>query len=380
VPGLSAPLPAPGAVGEAIRRLGRRDSPLRIEPRLDPALLLWLLRFWRSAEESRHVAGRSAMLRLGLRSFGVLDEMRSRGVSFELHADGLLFAALAERELRHYLEVFEALEREGYPGGHALVPMSEIAAFEPALGPGVAAALFAPAERHVRPETLTAGLVRHLREGGTEILESAEVLSLRSEGRRVRSFHAADGEREVDAVVVAAGLWTRDLLRKAGFRLPLLAGKGYSVTIGSAERPPRRPLYLVGTRMGVTPYDGAVRLAGMFELMRGDLSVDPRRLEALRRSAQPFLAEPELADRAGDEWSGLRPFLPDGLPAIGRVPGFENLYVASGHGLLGITLAPATGDVLAPLVLEGEPSPTLAPFAPGRFRRTTRGARPPAPL
>jgi len=375
VPGLSAPLPAPGAVRDAVRRLGRRDSPLRIAPRLDPDLLLWLFRFWRSAAPDRHRSGRSAMLRLGLQSFDVLDEMRTRGVDFELHADGLLFAGLAEPELHHFVEVFDALVREGYPGGHETIPRSELAAFEPALGLAVAAALYAPAERHVRPETLTAGLVRFLREGRTEIVEDAEVDAIGVAGSRVESIRIAGAERPVDGVVAAAGLWTRELLRRVGVRLPLLAGKGYSLTVGDVERPPRRPLYLIGTRMGVTPYDGAIRLAGMFELMKGDLSVDPRRVAALRRSASRFLAEPELADREGVAWTGLRPFLPDGLPAIGRVPGFENLYVATGHGLLGITLAPATGEILAPLVLEGEAAPALEPFDPGRFSRRKREGR-----
>ena len=164
---------------------------------------------------------------------------------------------------------------------------AELYEHEPMLRPGFRFGLLVGAERHVRPESLTAGLGAALRAGGAEIHEGAVATGFRSEGRRVTAIATSQGDLEVDAVVLAAGADTGALTRMAGWRIPLTAGKGYSVTIEQPTNQLRRPLYLGGAKIGLTPFDGALRFAGTMELSGVNSRMDGARIRSLRRPGEP---------------------------------------------------------------------------------------------
>jgi D-amino-acid dehydrogenase len=169
-----------------------------------------------------------------------------------------------------------------------------------------------------------------------------------------------------ERVVLALGAATGRLLAPLGVRLPLEGAKGYSFTDAAPPVQLRRPLYLLESKVGVSPYDGALRFAGTLELGGRDVSIDQRRVRALDAAGTRYVKGWRAsAGRAG--WAGLRPLLPDGLPAIGPIPGHDGLFVATGHAMLGITLAPVTAEILAPAVLSGRPALDLAPFSVARF-------------
>jgi D-amino-acid dehydrogenase len=171
-----------------------------------------------------------------------------------------------------------------------------------------------------------------------------------------------------DRVVVAAGITSSPFLARLGVRVSLAPARGYSVTYRSEDAPaPAHALYLADALLGVSSYDGGVRIAGVFELGHRDLRIRERRLSAMLASADPFFADwrpSEVAPEA--RWAGLRPLTSDGLPLIGRTPADPHVFVATGHGMLGVTLAPATAALLAPLVLDGREDSALAPFSPAR--------------
>jgi D-amino-acid dehydrogenase len=358
-PGLSAPLPAPGVVSQSLRWMAKPDSPLLIRPRLRGGFLLWCWHFARNCSPRRHRAGLEATLALNARTLELYDRMRAEGVEFEMHADGLVFAALSERELAHETEALDELNRAGYPGSIHAMTGEQVRQLEPALSDHVRGGFFAPAERHVRPESLMRGLAAALRRDGVEIVEGAGVESIE---RRNGAWNVRAGSNLVaDRVVVCAGVWSRPLLARLGVRLPLEAAKGYSITAAVDGVRPRHPLYLLEAKLGCSPYDNGVRVAGTLELAGVELSLNQRRLDALSRAAAYYLREwrpkePEF------RWAGLRPLAPDGLPYIGRVPGAPGVYAATGHGMLGITLGPATGEALVPLVLEDVVPAELEPF------------------
>jgi D-amino-acid dehydrogenase len=151
-----------------------------------------------------------------------------------------------------------------------------------------------------------------------------------------------------------------------GVSLPVQAGKGYSITVSGSGPTLTRPVYLGEARIGCSPFDGAVRFAGTMELSGINLDLDRRRVAGIRSGIRDYLAQPLGAD-AGTEWVGMRPLTPDGMPLLGKVPGFGNLFVATGHAMLGVTLAPVTGELMAD-VIAGDGNPIAAPFDPGRFR------------
>src|SRR4051812_28973423 len=288
-PGLSAPVPAPGVMRQAARWMLDDDSPLLVRPRLDLDFLRWSWRFARSCRPGPFRAGTAATFALARETPELFDLLRDEGVDFEMHCDGLLYLVRDARELEGWLQAYADLESLGFDG--ALTPLGRAAVrdLEPAVGDDVAGGLLAGRERHVRPESLTAGLVEDLVRRGATLEEHTGVdrLVARGDGWRVE---AAGGALEADRVVVAAGVWSRELLRGAGVRIGLEAAKGYSVTARWPDPVPRRPLYLTETKVGASPFaDGTLRLAGTLELAGLDLTLRRRRVDAVARAAAGYL-------------------------------------------------------------------------------------------
>ena len=377
-PGLSAPIPAPGVMRQAARWMLDAESPLLVRPRASVDFLRWSFEFARSCRPAPHRAGTAATLALARETPALFDTLAEEGVEFEMHEDGLLYLVRDERRLEEWLGEYDALAELGFDGEVTPLDRAGVRSLEPAVGDEVVAGLLARRERHVRPETLTAGLVADLRRRGARIEESATVRGLRPApgDRSAWRVETDGGALHAERVVVAAGVWSRELLQPLGVRLPLEAAKGYSVTAPGPEPLPARPLYLTEAKIGASPYaDGSLRLAGTLELAGIDLGLNERRVGAVARGARAYLRDWSPAGARRD-WCGLRPLAPDGVPVVGQArPG---LFVATGHAMLGVTLAPATGEALAPAVLdEGAPG-MLAALSPARFERgsgTTREVR-----
>lgn len=369
VPALSAPVAAPGSIRQGVQMLLARDNPFRIHPRPSPALMRWLAAFVRSAQPARFGAGAAAILALNARTLEHYDELAASGVEFEMHKGGIIFLALDRGPLLGAQERFRQI---GYQGELELLDAEAVRHREPSVSAAVAGGLHIKPERYVRPETLCRGLVDALRSADAEVLEHAPVTRIERSGDvwRVRT---AGRELEADRVVIAAGIWSGDLTRSLGLSLPMQAGKGYSVTARGAGTPPAHALFFVEAMVGAAPYDSGVRLAGMLEITGIDARVDPRRVRLVYDAARTYLDGWDPRD-AELEWAGLRPLPPDGLPIIGPVPGQDGLFLATGHGMVGLTLAPATAALVAPMVLEGTVAPELEPFSVQRFGRGFRHA------
>jgi D-amino-acid dehydrogenase len=365
-PSITAPLPAPGMVREGLRQLVTGGDAFVLRPRLDATFVHWLWSFWRSCATSRYEAGVRALLALNRRGVELYHRYRDDGVEFELHETGLVVAALTAKGLEPYRRIMQLLESFGYEGKVDELDARAAAEVEPALGGGVAVALHARLDCYVRPETLTHGLAERLRASGGEIRERCAV-----EGFERRnggwSLRAAGDELRVDRVVLAAGLGSVPLLRSAGVTMPLLGARGYSVTIDGRGTPPAHALYLAEAKLGLSAYDSGVRVAGVFELGAREATAPQQARRKLIDASRPYLGgwSPDGGETAA-VWAGLRPTTADGLPLIGAVPGRDGLFVAAGHAMLGVTLAPATAAALAPLVLRGERVPELTAFDPGR--------------
>lgn len=367
VPSFSGPLPGPGLVAASLRSMVNPASPLYVRPHPDLGLARWLWRFWGHCNSRDYDAGYEALITLNRRTMASFDALESEGVEFEMHRAGLLHVFMNRQGRDHHLEDLPRLRRHGYAPPRELNG-AEVREMEPGLSSAVAGGLFLEGERHVRPETLAAGLARCLAGVGAQIQQDVEVTGVVRRGREVRAVATRDGEVTADRVLLAAGAWSGTLARRIGFSLPLLPGKGYSVTVSRPALRLGRAVHLNEARVACSPFQDALRVAGTVEITSLTADVAPARIAALRNAASRYLKD--WTRGAGEvEWMGMRPFLPDGLPAIGRVPGFDNLYVAAGHGMLGITLAPVTGAVIADLMVRGSAGLDLAPFDPGRFAR-----------
>jgi D-amino-acid dehydrogenase len=199
------------------------------------------------------------------------------------------------------------------------------------------------------------------------------VSGIETSGNRATAVFAERRRIPAETVVVAAGAWTPRVLAPLRVPVPIEAGKGYSIDLAQPPlpEPVGRPLYLHETRVAITPLDGMIRLAGTMEFSGLNHHVREERVEAIARSAGwAIRGWPERTPIAGSGvrvWNGPRPMTPDGLPVIGWLPGYRNIAVASGHAMLGLTLAPATGEAVAELVTTGRAPEVIAPFDAARF-------------
>ena len=361
-PSIAVPLPAPGLLAESLRWMLRADSPLYIKPSAAPRMLGFLLRFWKHCNARDFNAGAMALSTLAADTMTLYDELAAEGVAFESHSDGLL---MVFRRAEGLAAEKALIERLGY-GPLRELDADEVHALEPALAPGLVGGLHVPPERTVRPEQLCAGAAEHLRRHGVAIEEGHGVGSFHLEGGRARAVDVAGSQVEADAFLIATGAEAAGLAGQCGCLLQLQAGKGYSLTLNEPEVTVRYPLYLGEAKIAVTPFEGVLRVAGTMELSGINLEPDPRRLAALARAAEREV--PGVTAGGGAvEWVGMRPITPDGLPILGALPTCGNVFVATGHQMLGVTLAPSSGRAMAELIVDGRTEMDLTAFDPGRF-------------
>jgi D-amino-acid dehydrogenase len=366
-PAHSDPVGVPGMTTQALKWMLKSDSPLYIKPAVhDPEFMLWLFKFWRSLNDKSFEHATAANVALNEKTFQLFDEYEASGVKFEMYKEGLIMAFLSGHHLEEGLKNMERYVKYGFPMPKVYWG-KDVQGLEPALSSNVNGVFHIEEERHLRPDTLTSGLIEWLGERGVTFANNNTVVGFDINDGAVRAVEATGGRYEADAFVIAAGAYSGRIAKKAGKGLPVQAGKGYKIDY---HNPPTRlthPLSLHEPRMAVTPMGGFTRLAGTMELSGINTVVRQERVRALSRGGRQFLRDwPEEIPSATVD-SGLRPMTPDGMPIIGAMPKLRNLTVSTGHQMLGFGLAPASGDALAELIVTGKTPAVLEPFTPNRF-------------
>lgn len=367
VPSHVVPLSAPGVVMKGLKMMMSASSPFRIAPRADRAFLRWLWLFNRHANR-RHMAYGVPLLRdLSLKSVDLFRELCAlEGLSGAGFAQtGLLNLYRGEAAMRDDLALADVAERAGLEIDR--LDEAGVRALEPDIRVPVNGGVFYRQDASIHPEKFVVALAGMLAARGVEFVDATAGGIDRSVGV-VLDGAAADGRRAIggDRIVVAAGAWTPSLVRSLGLRLPVEPARGYSVTVREHDTSIRIPCVFTDEKITITPMAGELRFTGTLTLTGFNREVQTRRAEPIRRLAQTY-AGPSMAIEKPEMWSGFRPASPDGLPMIGLVPGTRNVYVATGHGMLGVTQAPVTGRMLSAMM--GGPALDLdpEPYNPGRF-------------
>ncbi|MBW6457215.1 MAG: FAD-dependent oxidoreductase [Trueperaceae bacterium] len=370
VPSHFVPLAAPGVVGQALRWMLDPLSPFYVRPRASLELARWGWHFLRSAN-ARHVA-RAAPLLLEL---NLASRRRYEALVAELGVDvgftprGLLMLCHTERGLEE--EARGAATARGMGLDARVLSAAEVRALEPGIELDVVGAVHVRDDAHLDPGATMRALRARLEQGGVRFRNGAEATGVRAQGGRVEvDVDGGDGPRveAADALVLAGGSWSGALARQLGLRLPLQPGKGYALTIDGPSQRLRTAAILVEARAAATPLGDRLRIGGTMEIAGFDPRLTPGRIEGIKRAAEryfPRLTRAELDGAA--PWMGFRPVSPDGLPYLGRAPGHPNVVVATGHAMMGFSLGPISGQLVAELVAGERPSVDLALLAPGRF-------------
>ena len=367
----SAPVPAPGVIRHALASIGRPDSPLYLRPELSIDFTRWIWHFVQSCSTTRFAQSYEALAALVTPAFDRFEELRSAGIETTLSRPGLVHAFLSEDEAMRTM----ATQRRWQSIGYAVPdrPLTGPAArqLDRSLTAQVSAAYLVEGEGVVNPGALTAGLAAYLTGRGARVLTDTSVSRFRTSDGRVSAVELGSEWLDCSAVVVAAGTWTSDVLARLGVRLPLQAGKGYSFSVELPD-PPQRPMYLGDKHIVASPIGGRTRLAGTMELSGNNRHLEWRRIVSIAEASKSYLGSwferpDDLVGRISDPWVGGRPMLPDGLPLVDQLPHLNNAFVSTGHGMLGMTLAPESGRALAQYLVTGARPAELRPFAIDRL-------------
>jgi D-amino-acid dehydrogenase len=367
VPSHFIPLAAPGAFKLALKWMFNPRSPFYVKPRLDADLIRWGLDFWRSSNAGRVAKAAPFLAEMHLASRAdYLELAKMPGFDFGLVERGLLMLCKTEHALADEARVADQGRKWGVPS-EVLTP-ANLATLEPGVSLDVRGAVYFPKDCHFTPERFMDSLQRGAAEAGVEYRWNTPVTGWTTSGGRIVSVRTPAGEVAGDEFVIAGGSWSPQISRDLGLRLPIQAGRGYTLTL----QQPRQHLEIcsicVEARIAITPMGGTLRVGGTMEVAGCEEKVNPLRIEGITRSFPTYYTGFRTEDFNGVEpWVGLRPVAPDGLPYLGRSRKWNNLVLSTGHAMMGMSLAPVTGRLTADLLTDTAPALDITLMDPDRF-------------
>jgi D-amino-acid dehydrogenase len=343
-------------------------SPLYVKPRWDPGLWRWLLGFARYCTDEHVEYCMSVMAPLGKEALALFDRLiEEERIECGYRADGYYDVCRTERGLAGARHEASIIRRHGYHPEE--VDGDEMRRREPALSEGIIGGVFYPEAATLAPFPFLERLAEAARKRGVVIREGVGVRSVGVTSGRAAGVTLNDGQVVgADAVVLATGPYSMRIAAENGIRIPIQSGKGYhrDIDVGPNGAPPLRVACVLNeSAVFCTPMDTVVRFAGTMEFSGENRVMRPARLRQLTTAARS--AFPALGSaRPVSEWCGLRPMSMDGLPVVGPLPGVEGLHVATGHGMLGLTLGPVTGEMITGAILS-DGDRRIEPLSPARF-------------
>ena len=367
VPSHFVPLAAPGMVALGLKWMWNPESPFYIKPRLSWDLIQWGFKFWQASTRQR-VADAAPLLRdLNLASRACYEQLASSGIECGLKRNGLLMLCKTEHALHEEATMAEEAKRLGIPA--EVHDPQGLSALDPDVTMNVAGGVYFPLDCHLQPERYVHGLESAINERGGQLLWDTHVTGWQFENQRIRSITTSAGTIEADEFILCAGSWSPENAKQLSLNLPMQAGKGYSLTLPQPRQLPKICSIFVEARIAVTPMGSGLRFGGTMEMSGLNENIDPRRVRGIIKSVPAYYPEFNTDDFGGIQpWRGLRPCSPDGLPYIGRTQRYDNLVVATGHAMMGLSLAPITGKIVSELLAREKPAIDLRLLSPDRYR------------
>lgn len=369
VPSHFVPLAAPGVPALGIKMMLEDDSPFALRLRADRELLDWMGKFLRASTPERAKRAGPLLRDLSLASRREFEALAAEsGNEFGLVREGLLMLCKTRQAWDEEAKLVAKARALGMPA--ETLTADAAANLDPNIRMDIAGAVYFPWDCHLSPQKFVAGLTRRIQEAGGQIRYNSPVSGWRTSKGGLGAAQTTAGDVEADAFVLAGGAWSPEILRPLGLRLPLQAGKGYSVTLPQPRRQPRLCSILTEARVAVTPMGETLRFGGTMELGAQGRAIDMRRVQGILNAVPSYFPDFLSEDfRDLPIWSGLRPCSPDGLPYIGRFSRYPNLFAATGHCMMGVSLAPITGKLVADALSGEAPEIDLAAFSPDRYAK-----------
>jgi D-amino-acid dehydrogenase len=344
------PLASPGIIAQGLQWMMSSSSPFYIKPRLDMDLIKWGLTFWKRSGKStmeRNVPHLNNMLQLSRR---LTSEIRDDlGNHFHMKEMGCLMLYKSASTEKHEIEM--AQEAAAFNIETRVLSAREVQEMEPEVQVDVKGGVLYPIDAHLHPGDLMKTIYEYLLANGVEFYLNTSITGFEKEGRKVTKVLTDKGAFEGDEIVVATGSWISSHLKHLGIHLLLQAGKGYSMTFKNISKNLHYPSILVDDRVAMTPMGGDLRMGGTMEISGIGSKMLIKRVVSIYKAAKSYFPDLPVEFPAEDKiWYGLRPLSPDGLPYLGRHSKYDNLVIAGGHAMLGISLAAGSGKLVEEII------------------------------
>lgn len=359
------PMAAPGMVSRGFRWMFKASSPFYIKPRFDKDLIRWGLKFMKSCTSTHVQQSMQAILNINLLSKQLFLEMQEHSkFDFHLETKGLLMAYKTSEAEKEEAEVVAQAKDLGLKIDH--LSKKEVLKKQPKAPMDIAGAYWYESDAHSTPEVFMKNMINVLKESGVSFLMEKEVTHFKTKRNSIKKVCTSQEEIQSDEVVVASGAWSEPLLKALGIQLSVQAGKGYRIN----TRQPTGiilPALLLEAKVAVTPMQGFTRFGGTMELSGINHKINTKRVASIAQAATDYYPHLNVTQKElKDVKCGLRPLSPDGLPFIGRHSSCRNLVLATGHSMMGWSLGPATGKLVAELISNQQTSMAIDPFSPER--------------
>jgi D-amino-acid dehydrogenase len=365
VPSHFVPLAAPGMVALGMKWMWNPESPFYIKPRFDLGLWSWAWKFWRAAS-AEHVTRSAPLLRdLSFASRACFEEL-SKEFDFGLVQRGLLMLCKTQHSLDEEGKMAAEAERLGVPA--KVLSPKDAAQLDPGVTMDVAGAVYFPKDCHLSPALFMTGLKKRLLDAGVKFSWRTNVLSFERDGARVKSARTSSGDFAGDEFVIAGGSWSPAIANDLAINLPMQAGKGYSLTLANPKQSPQICAIFTEARVAVTPMGSTLRFGGTMEIAGLNEEINWTRVQGIIKSVPKYYPQFSPEDfRDSKPWCGLRPCSPDGLPYIGRAKSWENVCVATGHAMMGLSLGPITGKLVSQVISGEQTEIDVSLLNPNRY-------------
>lgn len=369
VPSHFVPLATPGIIGQGVRWMLHAESPFYIRPRLNRRLINWGIKFYKAANTRQVQQAMPHLRNIGLFSrqlYQALQQDKELS-NFGLKPSGLMMLYKTEKVAEEEIEVAHKANTLGIEA--QVLNRKALHKIESEALPDVIGGVLYPGDAYLLPQVLLQSLKDYLQNKQVTIIENTQVENIVLNGQSVLGIETQNGLIKGDEYVLAAGIWSSDLAKKLRVRLPMQAGKGYSFMV--ADHPTQKiktPSILCEAKVSVTPMQGQVRFGGTMEITGYDESINLKRVNGIAKAIPQYLPSYQVdLPKKSQVWHGLRPCSPDGLPYIGRIRQLNNVNIAAGHAMMGVSLAPATGKLIAENITHKALSIDIKAFSPERY-------------
>ena len=361
------PLTVPSAIPMALKSLLKPRSPFKVKFSLSPNYVSWMLQFAKRCRERVALAAGhhlKAILDASLVEYKNL--IADQQIDCEWRESGLLHVFQNQNALDAFARENDWVQSE-YQCGAKRIAANELPGLDTTLRSDLAGGFLHEHDASLRPDLLNQSWRSKLESEGVRFLENCDLQNIvRDASGKVKYLNTSQGQQIADVFVFALGAWSERFGRELGFKLPIQPGKGYSVTLEKPDVSPTLPMLFPEKKIGISPFANGFRIGSMMEFVGFDKTIPEYRIQQLKDSVKPYFNF-RLNDTEQERWHGYRPMTYDTLPVIGQAPGIENGFVATGHSMLGVSMAPATGRLIAEMVTKHPTHIDAQAFSPARF-------------